>query len=218
MAISIFIIAVLSYALSLPDICGLVSAKIFDDPIPAGRRGDYFSLYRRHKWAGVGYALVADVIRALITVLIGGILLKGAGFPSVGKLLALLFALIGQAMPLFPEDQRFVPKQDLIYPALTLLFVDWRLFLVCVALAVLILALTGSRGFMAGAAAIAMPLFSMIFGEWWLKVLLALFCAIALIYCFWDEILDAFSGKGPKKARKHTEDSGDNGSGTDEGK
>ncbi len=200
MVISVFLIAVLSYALSLVDVCGLVSRVAFKDPPPADRRVDYYFLYRKHKWMGVGYALVADLLRALITVLIGGMLLKGAGFPSVGKLLALMFALIGQAMPLLPEARRLVPKQELIFPALTLLFVDWRLFLVCVALAVLVMALTGNRAFMAAAAAVAMPLFTLIFGGWWLKIVLALFCAIALIYCYWDELSDVFTGKGGKKS------------------
>ena len=199
MVISVFLIAVLSYAISLLDVCGLVSRLAFKDPAPADARVDYFTLYRRHKWMGVGYALVADLLRALITVLIGGMLLKNAGFPSIGKLLALLFSLIGQAMPLLPLERRLASKRELIFPALTLLFVDWRLFLVCVALAVLVMALTGNRALMAAAAAVAMPIFTLIFRGWWLKIILALFCAIALIYCYWDELTEFFTGKGKMK-------------------
>ncbi len=202
MVLSVFLIAVLSYALSLADVCGLVSKHAFKDPVPADGRADYFMLYRRHKWMGVGYALVADLLRALATVLIGGMLLKGAGFPSVGKLLALMFSLIGQAMPLLPLERGLSPKRELIFPALTLLFVDWRLFLVCVALAVLVMALTGNRALMAAAAAVAMPLFTLIFGGWWLKIILALFCAIALVYCYWDELAEVLSGRGQKKTAR----------------
>ncbi len=196
MVLSVFLIAVLSYALSLLDVCGLVSRLAFKDPDPGDARVDYFFLYRKHKWMGVGYALVADLLRALITVLIGGMLMKGAGFPSVGKLLALLFSLIGQAMPLLPLGRKPASKREMVFPALTLLFVDWRLFLVCVALGVLVLALTGNRALMAAAAAVALPLFTLIFGGWWLKIVLALFCAIALIYCYWDELKEVFTGKG----------------------
>ena len=208
MVISVFLIAVLSYAISLVDVCGLVSRLAFKDPVPADGRVDYFFLYRKHKWMGVGYALVADLLRALVTVLIGGLLMKGAGFPSVGKLLALLFSLIGQAMPLLPLERKLASKRELIFPALTLLFVDWRLFLVCVALAVLVMALTGNRALMAAAAAVAMPVFTLVFRGWWLKVVLALFCAIALIYCYWDEILELFTGQGKKKpaARRPAKD------------
>ena len=202
MVISVFLIAVLSYAISLLDVCGLVSRLAFKDPAPADARVDYFTLYRRHKWMGVGYALVADLLRALSTVLIGGIFLKNAGFPSIGKLLALLFSLIGQAMPLLPPSRNLASKRELIFPALTLLFVDWRLFLVCVALGVLVMALTGNRALMAAAAAVAMPLFTIIFRGWWLKILLAVFCAAALIYCYWDEIKELFTGKGAKKTAK----------------
>ena len=202
MAISVFIIAVLSYALSLLDVCALVDRLASKGQPAADRPADYYYLYRRYKWIGVGYALAADLLRALVTVLIGGLLLKGAGFPSVGKWLALLFALIGQAMPLLPASRRLVSKRELIYPALTLLFVDWRVFLVAVALGVLVLALTGSRAFMAAAGAVAMPIFTAVFGGWWLKIVLALFCAAALIYCYWDELVDAFTGKGGAKAKK----------------
>jgi hypothetical protein len=199
MVISVFLIAVLSYALSLVDVCGMVSRLAFKDPLPADASVDYFYLYRKHRWMGVGYALVADLLRALITVLIGGMLLKNAGFPSVGKLLALMFSLIGQAMPLLPLRRQLASKRELIFPALTLLFVDWRIFLVCVALAVLVMALTGSRAMMAAAVAVAMPIFTLIFRGWWLKIVLAVFCALALIYCYWDELAEAFMGGGKKK-------------------
>ena len=49
MALSVFLIAVLSYALSLVDVCGLVSRLAFKDPVPADARVDYFFLYRHHK-------------------------------------------------------------------------------------------------------------------------------------------------------------------------
>ncbi len=204
MVLSLFLIAVLSYVLSLIDVCGLVSRVAFKDPAPGdGRAVDYFYLYRQHKWIGVGYALVADLLRALVTVLIGGVLMKRAGFPSIGNQLALLFVLIGQAMPLLPLSRQFKSKRELIYPALTLLFVDWRLFLVCVALAVLVMALTGNRALMAAAAAIALPVFTLIFGGWWLKVVLAFFCAAALVYCYLDELMELFAGGGRKRSRGH---------------
>ncbi len=202
MALSVILIAVLSYALSLVDVCGLVSKYAFRDPAPADGRVDYYQLYRRHKWMGVVYALIADLLRALITALIGGMLLKSAGFPSVGKLLAFLFSVIGQAIPLLPLERHAASRRELFFPALTLLFVDWRLFLICVALGVLVMALTGSRALMAAAAAVAMPVFTAVFGGWWLKILLACICAAFLIYCYAGELGEFFSGRGKKKAPK----------------
>ncbi len=211
MAISIFFIAVLSYALGLPDTCGLVCRYIFREEVRDLRRVDYAVLYRRHKWPGVGYALAVDILRAIIAVLIGGMLLKGAGFPSIGKFLAMFFALLSQAMPL---TNRMASKQELVFPAALLLFVDWRLFLVCVALGVLVLALTGNRALMAVAAAVAMPVFTAIFGGWWLKIVLAAACALALLHCYWrdlslaglTDILPKLRGaKGPKEEKPEEE-------------
>ena len=205
MVLSLFFIALLSYGLGLLDVCGLVCRYAFQDD-PGGVEIDYYGMYRRHRWRGVAYALAGDVLRALVTVLIGGMLLKGAGFPSVGKLVALLFALVGQAIPLtrLPES-----KQELVFPALTLLFVDWRLFLVSVAMGVLVMALTGRQPLMALAFAVAIPVFSIIFGEWWLKVILALGCAAAIIWCYREELETVFrrQGKERRTAARKPEDS-----------
>lgn len=186
MVISILIIALVSYGLSLLDSSSLLSRYVFREE--GAGQADYFSLYRRHRWQGVAYALAADLLRALITVLVGGMLLKKAGFPSVGKLLAMFFAMLGQAMPLLPRERQMISRQELVYPALTLLLVDWRLFLVCVALGVIVLALTGSRPLMVVTAAVALPIFMLIFGGWWLKVVLAVGCAVALIHCYRGEV------------------------------
>ncbi len=199
MAVSIFFIAVLSYALGLLDTCGLILRYVFREEVRELRRADYAVLYRRHKWPGVGYALAADVLRAIITVLIGGMLLKGAGFPSIGKLLAMLFALLGQAMPL---TDRLASRQELVFPAALLLFVDWRLFLICAALGVLVMALTGNRALMAAVAAVAMPVFTAVFGGWWLKIALAAACALLLLICYRNELhLKELAGKLPKPGR-----------------
>ena len=199
MAVSIFFIAVLSYALGLLDTCGLICRYVFREEVRELRRVDYALLYRRHKWPGVGYALAADVLRAIITVLIGGMLLKGAGFPSIGKLLAMFFALLGQAVPL---TDRMISKQELVFPAALLLFVDWRLFLICVVLGVVVLALTGNRALMAAVAAVAMPVFTAIFGGWWLKIALAAACTLAILHCYWRELsLAGLTDKLPKLRR-----------------
>ena len=166
MAVSVFIIAVVSYGLSLVDVCRL----LFKEE-PAGR-ADYYTLYRRYRWKGVGYALAGDLLRALISVLIGGALMKAAGFPSVGKLLALMFALLGQALPLLPA-----------------------------VVAVILLALTGNRALMALGAAVMIPVGVIIFGGWWLKIIMAVVCCAAVLYCYWGEIPEAFRGRGKKKAR-----------------
>ncbi len=205
MAISIFFICVLSYGLGLLDTCGLVCRHVFQDEVRELRLVDYAAMVRRHRWRGALYALAGDLIRALITVLIGGMLLKKAGFPAVGKQIAMFMALLGQAVPL--TDRPF-SKQELVYPALLLLFVDWRVFLVCTALGLLVMALTGNRALMAAVAAVAMPVFTAIFGGWWLRIALAVFSAIAVIYCYKSELPfgDRFGGRPGSGAAKPMKD------------
>ena len=209
MAISVFIIAVVSYGLSLADVCGLVCRLCFREE-PAGQ-ADYASLYRRYRWKGVCYALAGDLLRALISVLIGGTLMKSAGFPSVGKLLALMFALLGQALPLLPAKDRMVPRQGMIFPGLLLLLVDWRVFLIAAVVAVILLALTGNRALMALGAAVMIPVGVIIFGGWWLKIIMAAVCCAAILYCYWNEISDTFDGRGRKKPRARKTSAADKG-------
>ena len=199
MAVSIVIIAVVSYGLSLVDVCSLVPRIFFKEELPG--RADYFGLYRRYRWIGVGYALACDLLRALIAVLIGGFLMKGAGFPSVGKLAAFLFAMMGQALPLLPAKNRMTPRQELIFPAIMLLLADWRVFLAAAVVAVVILALTGNRTLMAAGAAVMIPVGTLIFGGGLLKVVMALLSCAALIYCYSGELPEALRGRGKKKTR-----------------
>ena len=201
MALSVLIIALFTYCLGLPDVCALVSRYVLHDDIRQYGASDYPHILRHFHWRGVGYALFADVLRALVVVFIGGRLMKGAGFPSVGKLIAMLFALFAQCVPpFFNRDSR----QDMVFPALLLLFTDWRLFLVCVVLAILAVAFTGSKGLMALVPAVAMPLFSIIFGNPFAKVVLALGCGAVFAHAYIDDIVDFFEQH--RKPRREQED------------
>ena len=65
------------------------------------------------------------------------------------------------------------PRQGLVFPALLLLWTDWRLFLIALAVFVIVYLLTKRISLCALAAAVSYPLFSLILGAWWLQVLLA---------------------------------------------
>lgn len=189
MVLSVLFIALFTYCLGLPDVCALVSRYAFHDDIRQYGASDYPHILQHFHWRGLGYTLIADVLRALVVVLIGGMLMKGAGFPSIGKLIAMFFALFAQCVPPF---RNMDPRQEMVFPALLLLFTDWKLFLVCVVLAILAVALTGSKGLMALVPAVAMPLFSIIFGNPFAKVVLALGCGAVFAHAYIDDIMDFF--------------------------
>ena len=206
MALSVLVIALLTFCLGLPDVCALVSRYAFQDDIRQYGPSDYPHILQHFRWRGLGYTLIADVLRALVVVLIGGMLMKGAGFPSVGKLIAMFFALYGQCVP---PIRNMEPRQEMVFPALLLLFTDWKLFLICAVLALIAVALTGSRALMALAPAVAMPLFSIIFGSPAVKVLLALGCGAVFAHAYWDEIVDFFTERKQKPHRRREQEADD---------
>ena len=192
MAFSTILIAVICFLLSLPDICTLVSVYGFQDDIRKYGPSDYAHIRRKFGGVGLCYALLVDLIRALIAVLLGGVLLKAAGYPEIGKLLALFFTaffmLAGQAFPIL---RHLKPRRTLIYPALLLIFADWRVFLVWAALCGVVYGLTGLRGLIALLSAVLLPVFSILFHNWWLINFLMLLSGLSLAFAYLGEIWDA---------------------------
>ena len=200
MVILILLIILISYFLGCIPVPYLVCTLLFktDKRTAAGIR-TYPQVQKNCGWAGVGAVLAADLIRALVIVFLGGLLLKGAGFPGVGRRLALFFAVLGQAMP-FTEGLR--GRQILVFPALLLLFVDWRLFIIALVVFLIVYLPTKRVSLSALAAAVSYPLFSIIFGAWWLQVLLALLAAAALVLPYRASLAKFFSGLKKGKAQQ----------------
>lgn len=192
MAFSILIIAVLSYGLCLPDVCSLVSIFGFQADPRRPVASDYGQIRSRYGTIGLCYVLLVDLIRALIAVLVGGVLLKDAGFPDIGKLTALFFTLffmlMGQA---FPAVSMPKPRRSMIYPVMILIFVDWRIFLLCAAVCGLLQLLIGLQGLTALAAAIIMPLFSVLFGNWGFFSFMMLLSGLSLLSAYLDMLAPA---------------------------
>lgn len=206
MAVSILIAAVAAFLLGSLDCAVLVSRLFLGGDIRQSGGSSYAHVLKAHGYLGAGYVFVADLIKTMVTVLIGGLLLKGAGFPSVGKLTAMLFALVGQAMPFADRTQK---REGLIVPALLLLWVDWRLCLICVIVGLLTLVFTGDRSLAALAVGVAFPAFTAILGGWWLKILLALLCSAALLVVYREGLRRRLAPRAAKRPAPGREQGGD---------
>lgn len=210
MVISIILVSVLAYLLGTWNCTNMICQLALDDKSGCS---NYRQVLKKHSWKGFGYVVLADFIKALVVVLLGGLLLKGSGFPSVGKLLAVFFGVLGQAMPIADGMK---PREGLIWPGLLLLWLDWRIFLICTVLALVLYVLTQNRMLCALLCAVAFPVFMAIFGGWWLKVLMAVFCSLALLYCHkasFDKFLGAF---GKPRSGGSSPDTGSGNSGSPE--
>ena len=125
MVIKILLIIIIAYALGCIPLPSLICSRlpVKDDQAPAAYT--YPQVMKRHGWLGVGLVLAGDLIRALVIILLGGLLLKD--FPGIGRRTALLFGIVGQTLPI---TNAMRARHGLVFPALLLLWTDWRLFLI----------------------------------------------------------------------------------------
>lgn len=186
MAFLILLICVIAYALGTLNVHALACRYMLGTPLQGN---GYLKVLRQFHWKGVFYVLVVDVIRCLLIVLIGGLLLKGKGFTHVGQFLAILFALLGQALPLMESMHS---RTGLVMAALLLLFTDWRIFLICFIVAAVVYVWQKRFAVAALASAIVYPIAQLIFKAGAPVVILSLISSLVLVYIYRSGIFRFF--------------------------
>ena len=201
MVIKILLIIIIAYALGSVPLPALICSRLPVKNKEAAAANTYPQVLRRHGWLGVGLVLAGDLIRALAVILLGGLLLKGSGFPGVGRRLALLFALLGQLLPITDYIRG---RQRLAFPALLLLWTDWRLFLIALVVFLAVYIPTKRISLCVLAAALSFLIFSAVLGAWWLQLVLAFLAAVVMVLPYRTSLVKFFSGlkKGKKRAEE----------------
>ena len=141
--------------------------------------------------------LAGDLIRALVIILLGGLLLKA--YPGIGRRTALLFGIVGQTLPI---TNAMRARHGLVFPALLLLWTDWRLFLIALIVFLAVYIATKRISVSTLAAAVCFIIFSLVLGTWlWgVKLILAVLAAAALVLPYWGNLRRYFSGLKKKKS------------------
>ena len=201
MVIKTLLIIIIAYALGSVPLPSLICSRLPVKDKDAPAASTYPQVLRRHGWLGVGLVLAGDLLRALVIIFLGGLLLKGAGFPGVGRRLALLFALLGQLLPV-TDYVRGRPR--LVFPALLLLWLDWRLFLIALVVFAAVYVPTKRISVCVLAAALSFFLFTLILGAWWLQIVLVLLAAIVMVLPYRMSLIKFFSGL--KRGKKPSEE------------
>ena len=196
MVIKILLIIIIAYALGCIPLPSLICSRlpVKDDQAPAAYT--YPQVMKRHGWLGVGLVLAGDLIRALVIILLGGLLLKD--FPGIGRRTALLFGILGQSIPITDAMRA---RHGLVFPALLLLWMDWRLFLIALVVFAGVYILTKRVSVSVLAAAVSFIIFSPILSAWlWgVKLILAVLAAAALVLPYWGSLRRYFAGLKKKK-------------------
>jgi glycerol-3-phosphate acyltransferase PlsY len=191
MFIRILLIAVISYLLGTVNLPALICVRLpGSDRKAAAGAVTYIHVYRSAGWTGVAVSLAADAVRAFLIVLIGALLLKGPGFPTAGRCCAVCFGVLGRCVPL---GDWLRGRQGLVFPALLLVFYDWRLFLFSLVFFIVCYLVTRRISMSALAAAVAYPLFQLILGGFFMQFILALLTAAFLVWPYRRGIQQGFT-------------------------
>ena len=110
-----------------------------------------------------------------------------------------LVSCVGQTLPV---TNAMRARHGLVFPALLLLWTDWRLFLIALIVFLAVYIATKRISVSTLAAAVCFIIFSLVLGTWlWgVKLILAVLAAAALVLPYWGNLRRYFSGLKKKKS------------------
>ena len=155
--------------------------------------------FRTFGTAGVIPMLGIDVLKSILAVSIGGWLLGMQGIPTLGKLFAGIFLIVGHMYPFYYQ---FKGGKGAMCGLIMTLVVDWRIGLCIILVFALVLTLTRyvSLGSMLGA--LTCPIMMLILGYGPLECIFGLICALLIIVKHKDNISRLLSGTERKQEFK----------------
>ena len=136
--------------------------------------------------------LVVDIAKTILAVLFGGWLLGHLGLADVGRLFAGFCTIIGH---IYPPYYGFQGGKGVLCAGVMALMVDWRVGIICfvIFLAIVLFTRYVSLGSLIGM--LCFPLMLLIFGYSGLECLLALFCALLVVFAHRENIKRLMRGE-----------------------
>ncbi len=193
----LLIIAVVAYLLGGVNGAIITSRYLYKKDIRRFGSGNagLTNFYRVFGKKGTIIVIAVDALKAIISVALGGLLMKPFGAAVTGKLMAMFFAMLGHAFPVY---YGFHGGKTVLCGGFCALMLDWRVGLLCwAAFAVAVIA---TRYVSLGSicAGIVLPLGVIIFGGDKIENILAVMCGVLLVGMHWQNILRLLVGKENK--------------------
>lgn len=193
----LFIIAIIAYFLGGFNGSIIVSRMLHNDDIRryGSRNAGLTNYLRIYGKTGSVLVIATDVLKSVIAVLIGALLLGLRGFPVTGKVFACFCLILGHVWPYL---YRFKGGKGVLCAGTAILFIDWRVGLVCWLVFLLLLLFTRyvSLGSICGA--VCFPIAMLIFGHRGIDVWLSLFCSLIVVGKHYQNIRRLFAGTESK--------------------
>ena len=190
----LIVIAVIAYLLGGVNGAIIASKYIFKRDIRnygSGNAG-LTNFYRTFGAPGTALVLAIDIMKAVLSVLLGGLLLGIVKEPMVGKLFAGFCCMMGHAFPVYYGLRG---GKGVLCGGIVILMTDWRVGLVCWAVFAIVVILTRYVSLASIVCSLFFPIGIWIAKHGGLEGTLGMFSCLLLIFKHRDNIGRLISGK-----------------------
>ena len=192
-ALRLVLIAVIAYTLGSINGAILISRFVYHRDVRkyGSHNAGLTNFYRTFGGTSAAFVILIDVVKSVVAILLGGLIMRGAGAAEVGKLFAGFCLILGH---IFPAIHHFRGGKGAMCGLIMTFLVDWRVGL-CVLLTFLIVVVFTryvSLGSMLGS--LACPISMLIFGHTVFCCILALLSALLIIVQHAENILRLIGG------------------------
>ncbi len=193
--------AVVSYMLGCTNGAIVSSMNLFSKDVReyGSNNAGLTNFYRVFGQTGLPWVLFIDITKSLVSVFLGGLLLKPFGMEIFGKLLAGLFVMFGHMFPIY---YKFKGGKGVLCAGVMVFVVDWRLGLIVIGVFILTVLLSRYVSLGSILAGISFPVSAFFFGYRGLDLIMASLCAILMISKHWSNIKRLASGTESKFSLK----------------
>lgn len=178
----VVVLAVVSYFLGCCNSALILSKYIMHDDVRNHGSGNagLTNFYRTFGKKKVAFVILGDLLKAIISVLLGGALFSAVGLnPVMGKLVGGIFCMLGHS---FPCMFGFRGGKGVLCGAGVILMMDWRIVLVCLGIFIILVASTKMVSLGSMVAAIAFPIMCWTIYKDPLVVVLACVASVLIVW------------------------------------